>query len=174
MRGRRRARGRARRRPRARRWTFQRLADEWHYHAQDVRRAKPSSLRDLRSVLAKPGTPKCRGGGELAARLMRILADVPAAEVDAEDVDGYSRSLSKGGASARTVNRHRAVLLAIFNFGCSPSSKSSTSAAPPRLESSATRAFEPTAPGDPSAALLEALRNMPPEARAELFREAAS
>jgi len=103
-------------------WTFERLADAWLDHAADVRRLKPSTMRDLRSILAKPGTSKRRGGGEIKARLMRMLGDVPAASVIVDDVEDYLRSLSKEGVSPRTVNRHREVLRAIFNYGASPSS----------------------------------------------------
>ena len=33
------------------------------------------------------------------------------------DVAEYLRSLDKAGASARTVNRHRQVISAVFSFG---------------------------------------------------------
>jgi hypothetical protein len=42
-------------------WTFGKLAEAWLDHAEQVRRLKPSTMRDLRSVLARPGTPKRRG-----------------------------------------------------------------------------------------------------------------
>lgn len=103
-------------------WTFSVLAAKWLAHAEDVRRLKPATLRDLRSVLAEPGTPRLRGGGELKARLMRQLGDVPASAIIVDDIEDYLRALAKDGASARTVNRHREVLRAIFNFGVSPAS----------------------------------------------------
>lgn len=103
-------------------WTFEALADAWLDHARDVRRLKPSTMRDLESVLAKPGTPKRRGAGEMKARLMRALGDVPAADVIVDDVEDYLRALGKDGVSPRTINRHREVLRAIFNFGATPSS----------------------------------------------------
>jgi len=103
-------------------WTFGKLAEAWLDHAERVRRLKPSTLRDLRSVLARPGTPKRRGAGELRARLLTMLGDVPAAAVIVDDIEDYLRALGDDGASPRTVNRHREVLRAIFNFGCSPAS----------------------------------------------------
>lgn len=103
-------------------WTFEALADAWLDHAREVRRLKPSTLRDLESVLAKPGTPKRRGKGEMKARLMRALGQVPAADVIVDDVEDYLRTLGKDGASPRTINRHREVLRAVFNYGATASS----------------------------------------------------
>lgn len=103
-------------------WTFGKLAEAWLDHAENVRGLKPSTLRDLRSVLAQPGTKRRRGSGDLKARLMTKLGDVPAAEVIVDDIEDYLRSLSEDGASGRTINRHREILRAIFNFGATPTS----------------------------------------------------
>ncbi len=94
-------------------WTFGALADAWLDHAERVRRLKPSTMRDLRSILARPGTAK-RRGGQVKARLMTMLGDVPTASIDVDDIEDYFRLLADDGASPRTVNRHREVLRAIF------------------------------------------------------------
>lgn len=103
-------------------YTFEKLADAWLDHAREVRGLKPSTLRDLGSVLAKPGTASKRGGGNLQARLMTALGDRPAASITVEDLEAYFRKITADGASPRTVNRHREILRAIFNFGCSATS----------------------------------------------------
>lgn len=103
-------------------WTFGALADAWLDHAENVRRLKPSTLRDLRSILAYPGTSKRRGREPLKARLMTMLGEVPAAAIVVDDIEDYFRLLVADGVSPRTINRHREVLRAIFNFGASPSS----------------------------------------------------
>ncbi len=103
-------------------WTFDELAAAWLDHAERVRRLKPSTMRDLQSVLARPGTPRRRGQGTVKARLMTMLGDVPAASVIVDDVEDYLRALGDDGASARTINRHREILRAIFNFGATASS----------------------------------------------------
>lgn len=103
-------------------WTFGALADAWLDHAERVRRLKPSTMRDLQSILAHPGVSKRRGGGAVKARLMTMLGDVPAASIIVDDVEDYFRLLADDGAGPRTVNRHREVLRAIFNYGCSTNS----------------------------------------------------
>ena len=103
-------------------WTFGALAEAWLDHAERVRRLKPSTMRDLRSILARPGVSKRRGAGAVKARLMTMLGDVPAASIVVDDIEDYFRLLADDGASPRTVNRHREVLRAIFNYGCSTTS----------------------------------------------------
>ncbi len=102
-------------------WTFGALADKWLEHAERVRRLKPSTMRDLRSILARPGDAKRRGGA-VKARLMTMLEDVPAASIVVDDIEDYFRLLADDGVGPRTVNRHREVLRAIFYFGASPNS----------------------------------------------------
>lgn len=53
---------------------------------------------------------------------MRAIGDVPASEVVVDDIEDYLRSLSEEGLGPRSVNRHREVLRAIFNYGAAPSS----------------------------------------------------
>jgi integrase len=109
------------RRQRAR-LTFRGLANAWLEHAEHIKRVKPSTLRDYRSVLAEPGTPHRRGSGRLKGRVMKALGDLPATEVTVADVDHYLSDLAAEGVATRTVNRHREVLRSIFNFGCSAAS----------------------------------------------------
>ena len=59
--------------------------------------AKPSSLRDLRSVLAEPGTPAKRGSEPLKAHVM----DAHRESAGGEDHDARHRS----GASHRWLAR---------------------------------------------------------------------
>ncbi len=53
---------------------------------------------------------------------MTMFEDVPAASIVVDDIEDYFRLLADDGVSPRTVNRHREVLRAIFNYGRRPSS----------------------------------------------------
>lgn len=105
------------RRAAARSQTFRVLCHNWLDHQQKVKRVKPSTLRDLQSVLAEPGTPHLRGSGERKGRVLKRFGDVPASDITPDDVDEFLDELSEDGVSVRTVNRHREILRAIFNFG---------------------------------------------------------
>src|SRR5205823_2646239 len=48
---------------------------------------------------------------------MRALGDRPAAKVTTREVEELLGEVSKTGASPRTVNKYRAVISAIFNYG---------------------------------------------------------
>ncbi len=61
--------------------TFRSLAHAWLAHLADVDGAKPSTLRDYRSMLAEPGIPHRRGPGRTIGRIMAALGDMAAAEV---------------------------------------------------------------------------------------------
>lgn len=100
--------------------TFRTLAHAWLDHAADVGGVKPSTLRDYRCLLAEPGAPYRRGTGVALGRIMGRIGDTAAAEVTTGEVDVLLTDLAHGGASPRTVNKHRQILIAIFNFGLRP------------------------------------------------------
>ncbi len=100
--------------------TFRSLAHAWLAHLADVEGAKPSTLRDYRSMLAEPGTPHLRGSGRTIGRIMAALGDMSAAEITAEDVEALLSKHAKERVGARSVNKHRQVVATIFNYGLRP------------------------------------------------------
>ncbi|MTD44851.1 tyrosine-type recombinase/integrase [Conexibacter sp. W3-3-2] len=99
--------------------TFRALAQAWLHHQEHIKRVKPSTLRDLRSVLAEPGLSKRRGQTVTRGRVLARFGDMPAGAITVEDVDAFLDDIATEGISVRTVNRYREVLRAIFNFGIS-------------------------------------------------------
>lgn len=100
--------------------TFRRLAHAWLEHLADVRAAKPSTLRDYRSMLAEPGTPHRRGSGKTIGRIMAALGDLRVAEITTRDIEKLLAEHAREGVGARSVNKHRQVISAIFSYGLQP------------------------------------------------------
>lgn len=118
------AEARAERERRERGVTFRELAAEYLVWLEDVKGAKPATLADHRHLLAEPGTPWLRGGvgerrghGGAVGYIMSAIGDKAAASITVRDVEALLATISKTGASPRTVNKHRAVLSAAFNYG---------------------------------------------------------
>jgi integrase len=97
--------------------TFRELAHAWLEYVEFVRNAKPSTLRDYRSMLAEPSAPYRRGRGRAVGRVMGAIGDLPACEVTTAHVEKILLAHAKEGVGARSVNKHRQTLAAIFNFG---------------------------------------------------------
>jgi integrase len=102
---------------RARGVTFREVAHEYLRWLADVTGAKPSTLVDHRCVLAEPGIPYKRGEGATLGHIMAALGDRAAAKITVREVEALLAKVSKTGASARTVNKHRAIVSAVFNYG---------------------------------------------------------
>jgi integrase len=100
--------------------TFRTLAHTWLEHVEFVLDAKPATLRDYRSMLAEPGTPHRRGRGVTIGRMMAALGDVPVADVTTAQIEALLMAHAREGVGARSVDKHRQVLSAIFNFGLRP------------------------------------------------------
>jgi len=100
--------------------TFRALAHLWLEHVEYVLGAKPATLRDYRSMLAEPGRPYRRGKGRAIGRIMAALGDAPAAKVTTAQIEALLVAHAREGVGARSVNKHRQVLSAIFNFGLRP------------------------------------------------------
>ncbi len=107
--------------------TFRELAHAYLEWLRDVRGAKPSTVRVYEYVLAEPGTPHKRGDGESLGDIMRHLGDKQAADVTTRDVERLLTSVSRRGASARTVNFHRQLVRTIYGYGMRPSTFGLTS-----------------------------------------------
>jgi integrase len=94
------------------------LAVEWLEYLEHEKGAKPSTLLDYRYLLMEPGTPHKRGGGRNPGRIMRAFGDVRLRSVTTSQVATFLRGLDRGGMSARSVNKHRQVLAAMFSYAC--------------------------------------------------------
>ena len=103
---------------------FRTLAHAWLRHVADVGNAKPSTIRDYESMLAEPGTPYRRGTGKRIGRIMAAIGELPPAEIDAAHIEAILVAHAREGVGVRSVNKHRQVLAAIFNFGLRPENAS--------------------------------------------------
>jgi integrase len=101
--------------------TFRELAGEYLEWLEQVKGAKPSTLRDHRLLLAEPGQPYRRGKGVLRGVAMAALGDQPVREVTTRQVEDLLRSIAATGVAPRTVNKTRQLVCAIFNYGMRPS-----------------------------------------------------
>ena len=98
--------------------TVRELAHEWLEWLAQVRGAKPSTLRDYDHLLRDPGVRYKRGSGVTAGRIMAQFGDQAYDTVTATEVSAFLRRLDREDISARTVNKHRQVLSAIFSYAC--------------------------------------------------------
>jgi integrase len=98
--------------------TFRAVAHAYLDWVERVRGAKPATLRDHRYLLAEPGAPHRRGGGEHRGLIMAALGDRPAAEITTREINELLADVAAAGASPRTVNKHRQLICAIFSYGC--------------------------------------------------------
>jgi integrase len=96
--------------------TFRVLATEWLGHLEHERGVKPSTLRDYRYILAEPEAPHRRGEGKSPGLVMAAFGDLPASRITTRQVSAFLHQLDESGVSPRTVNKHRQLLSAIFNY----------------------------------------------------------
>jgi integrase len=119
--------------------TFRELAVEYLRWLEDIKGAKPSTLRDHRLLLAEPGSAYRRGAGTSRGLVVAALGDRPAREVTTREVEDLLRSVAATGVAPRTVNKVRQLASAIFNYGLRPS----TYALPTNPVTHADRRAEP-------------------------------
>ncbi len=100
--------------------TFRDIAREYLRWLEDVRGAKPSTLRDHRSTLSEPDVKVRRGSAKTNGHIMRALGDRPAVEITARDVEALLATVEKTGAGPRTVNKYREIVLAVYTYACRP------------------------------------------------------
>jgi integrase len=97
--------------------TFREVAHAYLRWLADVKGAKPSTLADYGYLLAEPGVAYKRRDGESAGHIMTSLGDLPAASVTVRDVEAMLSTVSGTKASARSVNKHRALVSAVYGYG---------------------------------------------------------
>lgn len=100
--------------------TFREVAHAYLRWAQTAGARKPSTMAQHRLDLSEPGVPHKRGVGVSPGHIMGGLGDLPAARIAPREVEAVLDRIAAGGVSNRTVNRYRAVISAIFNFGMKP------------------------------------------------------
>jgi integrase len=109
---------RAAQRERERVPTVRELARDWLLWLEQVRGAKPSTIRDYKALLREPGTPYKRGAGQSRGRIMEAFGDRPVDEVTMKEVSQFLRGLDADGLTPRNVNKYRQVLQAMFTYAC--------------------------------------------------------
>jgi integrase len=97
--------------------TFREVAHDYLRWLSDVKGAKPSTLADYAYMLAEPGVAYKRREGESAGHIMAALGDPPAAKVTVRDVEAMLATVSATKTSARSVNKHRAIVSAVYGYG---------------------------------------------------------
>ena len=102
--------------------TFRELVSDYLSWLEDVKGAKPSTLRDHRCLLAEPGRAHRRGTGVSRGLVMAALGDRPARETTTREIEDVLRSIAATGVAPRTVNKARQLVCAVFNYGSRPSS----------------------------------------------------
>src|SRR5579884_2486356 len=90
--------------------TFRELAGEYLEWLDQVKGAKPSTLRDHQLLLAEPGQAYRRGKGKSRGAVMVALGDRPAKEVTTREIEDLLRSVSSTGVAPRTVNKVRQLI----------------------------------------------------------------
>ena len=101
--------------------TFREVANAYLTWMEEVKGAKPSTLRNHHSLLAEPGQPYRRGQRMTEGRIMGVLGDRPAHAVTTREVEQLLAAIARTGVSPSTVNRARSVISAVYSYGMRPS-----------------------------------------------------
>lgn len=96
--------------------TFRELVHEWLVYLAREKGAKPSTLSDYGWMVAEPGQPHRRGQGRSPGLLMAALGDRPISALTTREIGAFLRALDERGCKPRTVNRHRQLISAAFNY----------------------------------------------------------
>jgi integrase len=96
--------------------SFDQAVSEWLEHLEHEKRAKPSTMADYRLMLAQPQQRSRSEVRQRGARIMRAFGGRELAGIDGADVRRFLAKLDREDISARTVNKHRQVLHAIFEY----------------------------------------------------------
>lgn len=98
--------------------TVRELGQDWLEWLEEVRGAKPSTIRDYASLLREPGVAFKRGDRTTAGRIMKAFGDRPVDAVTTAEVSRFLRGLDREKLTPRNVNKHRQVLAAMFSYAC--------------------------------------------------------
>ena len=97
--------------------TFREVAEDYMRWLREVKKAKPATLRDRESVLAEPGGTYRRGERTINGHVMAALGDQPASKITTRQINQLLTAISDTGVTASTVNKYRAVIVSVFNYG---------------------------------------------------------
>jgi hypothetical protein len=100
---------------RARGVTFREVAHSYLGWLKETKGGR--SPLDYGYLLAEPGVQAKRGRVVTQGRIMQALGDRPAVKIATREVEALLKTVARGGGSARSVNKHRSLLSAIFNYG---------------------------------------------------------
>lgn len=101
--------------------SFDQVASEWLAHRVSVGGIKNTTLNDYRSMLRYADEQPKPRGRKPVARVMTRFGGRPAASITRLDVTRWLKELDGDPAlSARSVNKHRGVVHAIFEYGRRP------------------------------------------------------
>jgi integrase len=96
---------------------FDDAAEAWIAYLKTERRAKPSTLRNYRILLAKPDQKRRRrGGNRRGRRIMETFGGRRLFDITTKDMRTFLARLDREDLAPRTVNQHRQILHAIFEF----------------------------------------------------------
>jgi integrase len=98
--------------PERREALFEDSSAAWLEHLRTERRAKPSTLRNYELLLREPSGDRRQRG----ARIMRAFGGRQLFRITTKDVRVFLAGLDREDLAPRTVNIHRQVLHAIFEF----------------------------------------------------------
>jgi integrase len=110
--------------------TFREVAEAYLQWLETVRGAKPSTMLGHRSALAEPGTPYKRGERKVNGYIMAALGDRPATKITTREIEALLTTIAATEVgsgkdarpvSARTVNKQRQLISAVFNYGAKAS-----------------------------------------------------
>src|SRR4029077_9906144 len=87
---------------------------------ENVRGAKPETLRNHSSTLGEPDIAVKRGSATTNGHVMRALGDRPAAEITPAEVEAVLATVEASDVGPRTVNKYRATMSAVFAYAQKP------------------------------------------------------
>jgi integrase len=85
--------------------TFRQVASDYMHWLEHDYEAKPATLKNYGYALADN------------SRIIRALGDRPAGKIGSDEIRALLAAISESGAGPRTVNLHRNMIRAIFNYG---------------------------------------------------------
>ncbi len=100
--------------------TFRDVAHGYLRWLENVRGAKPETLRSHRSTLGEPDVAVKRGSATTNGHVMRALGDRPAAEITPAEVEALLATVEATDVGPRTVNKYRATVSAVFAYAQKP------------------------------------------------------
>jgi hypothetical protein len=100
--------------------TFRNVARAYLQWLENVRGAKPETLRNHRSTLGEPDVAVNRGSATTNGHVMRALGDRPATGITPAEVEAVLATVEATGVGPRTVNKYRATVSAAFAYAQKP------------------------------------------------------